>query len=274
MAVTKRDTAVGTFSLLGGLGVGAAVLYFFDPQSGAQRRTQCLNGIEKFFRDAWTGLGGALRDLDHRAHAFGDSVRGMLPSAPEKNDDVLIARVRSNLGRVVAHPRAIRVTADKGLVTVSGPVLASEAPALLACVQGTRGVQSVVNRLETHMSSAGISSLQGDGWTAPSSWTEQQWSPSARLLCGVAGASLIGFGLTRRAPVACALGTIGLGLLARSSTSMSFADAADKTKEAALAAKDATVNAAVSAKDAVVDAGERVVDRFRGMTPAQGTYAK
>jgi hypothetical protein len=40
------------------------------------------------------------------------------------------------------------------------------------------------------------------------------WSPSARALMGMLGGGLFLFGLTRSAPQACVLGTIGLGLVA------------------------------------------------------------
>lgn len=40
------------------------------------------------------------------------------------------------------------------------------------------------------------------------------WSPSARALMGMLGGGLFLFGLTRSAPQACILGTIGLGLVA------------------------------------------------------------
>jgi len=47
---------------------------------------------------------------------------------------------------------------------------------------------------------------------------EEPWSPSTRMLVGTAGGALVAFGMTQRFPVACALGTVGLGLVARAVT--------------------------------------------------------
>ncbi len=43
--------------------------------------------------------------------------------------------------------------------------------------------------------------------------SQTHWSPAA-LLAGIAGLALTAYGLTRRAPLACVLGTVGLGLIA------------------------------------------------------------
>jgi uncharacterized membrane protein len=47
---------------------------------------------------------------------------------------------------------------------------------------------------------------------------EESWSPTTRMLVGTAGGALVAYGLTQRFPVACALGTVGLGLVARAVT--------------------------------------------------------
>jgi uncharacterized membrane protein len=38
------------------------------------------------------------------------------------------------------------------------------------------------------------------------------------MLVGTAGGALVAFGMTQRFPVACAIGTVGLGLVARAVT--------------------------------------------------------
>jgi len=44
------------------------------------------------------------------------------------------------------------------------------------------------------------------------------WSPTTRMLVGTAGGALVAYGMTQRFPVACALGAVGLGLVARAVT--------------------------------------------------------
>ena len=42
----------------------------------------------------------------------------------------------------------------------------------------------------------------------------ENWSPTTRLVVGLAGTGLLAYGFTQRAPWACVLGTVGLGLMA------------------------------------------------------------
>ena len=47
---------------------------------------------------------------------------------------------------------------------------------------------------------------------------ETNWAPATRLLAGAAGGALLGYGFTLRFPIACILGTAGIGLMARAMT--------------------------------------------------------
>ena len=53
---------------------------------------------------------------------------------------------------------------------------------------------------------------------------EGNWSPRTRLFLSLAGGGLLAYGLTRRAPMACILGSIGLGLLAESAFNVGVKD--------------------------------------------------
>ena len=67
-----------------------------------------------------------------------------------RSDNVLIARVRSKMGRVISHPSSIEVTADQGRITLSGPILAHELNDLLTTIARIPDVVEVENRLEVH----------------------------------------------------------------------------------------------------------------------------
>src|SRR5207245_2348448 len=47
---------------------------------------------------------------------------------------------------------------------------------------------------------------------------ETNWAPATRVLAGTAGGALLAYGFTQRFPIACVLGTAGLGLVARAAT--------------------------------------------------------
>ena len=62
---------------------------------------------------------------------------------------------------VVSNPRALRVRAQNGYVTLSGDVFWAEANGVMSLVRALPHVKGVRNRLSTHRSAAGVSSLQG-----------------------------------------------------------------------------------------------------------------
>jgi hypothetical protein len=108
------------------------------------------------------------------------------------SDEVLVARVRTRLGRVVSHPHAIVVTAEHGRVTLRGPIVAREVASLLKCVYMVRGVAGVGNQLEAHAEAGTIPDLQGGRplWCAkscgsfwiPGAWM-CRWRPARLWSC-------------------------------------------------------------------------------------------
>jgi hypothetical protein len=66
-----------------------------------------------------------------------------------------------------------------------------------------------------------------------------RWSPTARALMGLAGTGLFAFGLTRRAPEACVLGTVGACLVAEGLANANLADVARVPGQVGQLASDA-----------------------------------
>ena len=165
--------------------------------------------------------GATSRDLTHRIYGtLAES--GNLFRCEEISDDVLTDRVRARIGRSVSHPHAISVTVNDGHVSLSGPVLAHEAPRLLSGVSSVRGVKGVENALTVHTEAENISSLQGGRPRTGDRFALMQtnWSPTARLLAGLAGGALMANCLARRSLLGAPLGAVGAGLLMRSATNM------------------------------------------------------
>jgi osmotically-inducible protein OsmY len=76
------------------------------------------------------------------------------------SDEILIERIRAQIGHCSDHPRNILVTVQDGMVTVAGPILAREVDAVISCVQGVRGVRGVTNCLEVYRHPASLPVLQ------------------------------------------------------------------------------------------------------------------
>jgi hypothetical protein len=174
---------MNTRDLLAGAGVGAALALMFDPAGGRRRRALVRDKAVRASRVTRNGLDATARDIAHRARGMAAATRGRFVS-DEPSDDQLIERVRSKLGRVCSHPRALDVDARGGEVTLRGPILATEVDRVVATAAAVRGVQSVVNELDAHEDASGIPSLQGEGRVAGPSLDVMQhnWAPATRAL--------------------------------------------------------------------------------------------
>lgn len=206
---------------IGGLGLGAGLMFMLDPVRGRRRRALTRDQIAHAARLLKRATGMTSRDLSHRT-------QGLLAEGShffrreEVSDDALAARVRARIGRSVSHPHAISVTVDHGHVTLSGPVLAHEARRLLSGVLSAHGVKDVENALTVYKETEGLSSLQGGRPRTGDRFALMQtnWSPTARLFAGLTGGALMSNCLARRDPISIALGTVGFGLFMRSATNL------------------------------------------------------
>ena len=143
----RMNAKIGGLALVGGVGLGAALMYLLDPDRGRRRRHLMRDQLVHAGRVAGHSLQTSSHDLRNRARGVAAAARSRV--TPDHADDVVIVeRVRSALGRAVSHPGALTVTADQGRVTLGGPVLAGEVDALLGAVRAVRGVRDVENRLE------------------------------------------------------------------------------------------------------------------------------
>src|SRR5688572_454085 len=112
--------------LAGGIGFGAALMYMLDPDRGRRRRALVRDKLASAANKTPDAIGATARDLSNRARGLAAQVGSVFAAADDLSDEVLAARVRSKLGRVVSHPSAIEVAADQGRVRLRGPVLAGE----------------------------------------------------------------------------------------------------------------------------------------------------
>jgi uncharacterized membrane protein/osmotically-inducible protein OsmY len=208
--------------LLGGIGLGAGLMYIFDPDRGRRRRTTARDAAHHIVNVLDDAVGKTSRDLSNRAQGLVAELDSIF-RCEDADDDVVAARVRSKLGRAVSHPHAVQVAVNQGRVTLSGQILATEVDQLLNRVWSVRGVTGVENRLEAHEQAGDLSSLQGGtphrGET--SELMQSDWSPAIRFLAGIGGGALTLYGARRKDIFSAA---VGLGLVTRSLTNMGMED--------------------------------------------------
>ena len=78
----------------------------------------------------------------------------------------------------------VLVEAKDGIITLRGPILATEAAALLSAVETVRGVRGVADELERHQPGESVPALQGGGPIAGPSVDilQRRWAPATRAL--------------------------------------------------------------------------------------------
>jgi osmotically-inducible protein OsmY len=210
-------------TMLIGSGVGAGLMYMYDPQMGRRRRAVARDKIIRAAHKIDDAMDVTSRDLVNRTGGLWAEM-GSLFRGEEVSDDILVERVRSELGGAVSHPSSIAVTAQNRRVRLSGPILAHEVTPLLKRVAAVRGVADVENALEVHEAPGNVPGLQGQPGRrlAGQSFDLMQtsWSPTTRLLAGAAGGALAVYGTGRRDLGGAALSFAGLTLLARALTNM------------------------------------------------------
>lgn len=216
VARINRPLAVGA-----ALGAGVGLMYLFDPDRGASRRATLKGGATHAIHKTGSIAGAASRDIANRARGLAARA-GSIFRGGATEDDTLVARVRSGMGRAVSHPHAIEVTAQEGRVTLTGAILAREVDELLSRVRSISGVRSVDNRLQAYSNAGDMPDLQGgrERRGARSELMQSNWTPAARLLGVAAGGALIGLGLRRRDALGFAAGTLGAGLMMRGATNI------------------------------------------------------
>ena len=137
------------WGFVGGAGLGALLMYLFDPDRGSRRRAVVRDKMIHLRHATGDTLDVTARKVAHRAQGL--IARALSLCAPERvSDEVLSERVRSTIGHVCSHPGAIKVGVRDGRVTLTGPALTSEVHGLLKRVSRVPGVAGVANELEAH----------------------------------------------------------------------------------------------------------------------------
>ena len=111
------------------MGVGAGLMYLWDPQNGERRRYALSrwwqNMSEPGFESQWR------------------------PGRPAVESWRLVEQVGTAMLNRVRHPSLIAVTANNGVVTLAGPILRHEEDRLLTAVFNVPGVTEIINQLQS-----------------------------------------------------------------------------------------------------------------------------
>jgi uncharacterized membrane protein len=206
---------------IGGIIAGAAAMYLLDPDRGARRRSLLRDRVVHARNKLGDGLSATARDTRNRAAGAAAELRSRF-RRDQADDEVLLERVRSAIGRVVSHPSAITVTVSDGRVTLGGHILASELDDLIKRVERVRGVKEARNELEIHQTADRIPDLQGQGRPREPrpELLQENWAPAIRLLMGTVGGLMVLQGVRTKGRLRSVLAAGGVGLMTRAITNL------------------------------------------------------
>jgi len=194
---------------------GMAAIYFLDREKGGVRRNALVAKAERLRREAGRLASVSARDSWHRLTGTARHAWSHLVPSHWPEDRVLVERIRSRMGRIVSHPHKIHVVSDDGVVTLWGPASEDESRRLAHVAQTMPGVREVLNHLEIHEGNEPAT-------TEPSLFqharyeTQLNWSPSKRLVTGVAGTAAAIYGWRRRDPLGISISLLGTSMAAAS----------------------------------------------------------
>ncbi len=161
MVTERAKSKQGSLASYGmGAITGGLAIYFLDTRRGAARRALVRDKTFAGLRHASIRLRKRSADLQHRLNGALYELKARL-RREQVDDDILIERVRAQIGRPVAHTSMIEVSAVKGRVVLRGAVLRSEIPGLILSLSKVRGVHSIDNQLQRYDSEEEISRAAG-----------------------------------------------------------------------------------------------------------------
>ncbi|HYO55155.1 SRPBCC family protein [Archangium sp.] len=188
-----------TWWVVGGMGLGAGLMYVADPRSGRRRRAVAHDKALHAVHEAEDATCVVARDLAHRTRGFFFETLSRM-RREEVDDRTIEARIRSALGRVCSHPHAIQVSVEQGRVRLDGVVLEAEHPRIRSRIARVRGVLEVTDHLQVFKQPGSHPELQG-GAVRPGDrpeFLQRNWSPAARFVASLGGVSLLTWGISHR----------------------------------------------------------------------------
>lgn len=142
--------------------LGAAAMYYLDPELGRRRRAMLRDQMVARRNEASRYLARNARraagELQGAAYVA-RSAMGM--TGGPATDGQLRERIRSALGRLVSTPGSINVGVAGGNVLLTGHVLAGERDRLVSSIAGMDGVERVSDQMAVYDEPGNVPELQG-----------------------------------------------------------------------------------------------------------------
>lgn len=209
---TARSRDMQWMGWLGGMAIGALAMYIADPAEGRRRRALLQDKMAHYSHQTQKMVGGKVRDARNRLTGLQAEAMNLMHSRRAKplDNHVLEARVRSRIARMFPQIDEVEVSADDGVVTLSGDIHADYEDELIEQVEGIPGVEEVRHGMQSYVDEA------------RGMMTSIFSSRSPLWIAGALGAgALTWYALTRRQPLGLLAAATSLGFAARGGRRMS-----------------------------------------------------
>lgn len=134
--------------LLTSIGLGAALMYLFDPERGKARRAQLGDRVKSTAAEAEHSAEKLAKNVRNRAAGMKAK---MSKTEAAADDEILVARIRSALGHVIDHADRVEVSASLGYVTLRGELAEADIEKAVDSAESIDGVIEVDNQLRPLM---------------------------------------------------------------------------------------------------------------------------
>jgi osmotically-inducible protein OsmY len=130
--------------------IGAALVYFFDPQQGARRRAMARDRALAFFRHQGRDVARLGRKASSQAYGLKQQVAHRQEVPKDFDDQTLKAKVESEVFRPADSPKGdVDVNVENGVVYLRGqveqPELIDDLEQRVRSVQGVRDVENLLH---------------------------------------------------------------------------------------------------------------------------------
>jgi osmotically-inducible protein OsmY len=133
-------------------GLGAALTYFFDPQSGTRRRAMARDRVLAFFRRRSRDFGRTAGNVQAEAQGLVKKATHLKEQEKlgDPDDSTLARKVETEIFRDPEVPKGqINVNAEDGVVILRGeverPELIKDLEEMTRSVQGVKGVENLLH---------------------------------------------------------------------------------------------------------------------------------
>lgn len=135
------------------LGIGAGLMYIFDPSKGKDRRNYAQEKVTGAVTQSFSAIKKTSGAIGFSAKS---AITGVSRKFFPKPDEKLLERVREKVSQLVTNHQAIDIASADGQITLYGEIPAIEVDVLLKEIYGLKGVKAVDNKLNVHKRSTDV----------------------------------------------------------------------------------------------------------------------